>query len=271
MASELFDYPDADLILCSSSPDPAQFRVHKCVLAASSTFFEHMFSLPQGPAECASPPVVDVAESAHTLESLLRLIYPVPRPNIDSLDELVVILEAATKYEVTAAIEHLRKLLVQPEYISSDPLRVYAIACRFELEEESKIASRHTLQIKVTECPLSEDLKYISAYQYHRLLDLHRRRAKAAKELLVYENGVKCMMCNGTHYGSFYAPKWWKDWEIRAQKELQERPTTDVIFSWSFLAESAQAGCERCGGSIMDAHWFLEKLKNSIDALPSTI
>lgn len=271
MTSEFFDYPDADLILCSSSPDAVQFRVHKCVLAASSVFFEHMFSLPQGPAEGASLPVVDVAESAHTLENLLRLIYPVPRPNIDSLDELVVVLEAATKYELAAAIEHLRILLVQPQHVLSDPLRVYAIACRFELEEESKIASRHTLQIKVTECPLSEDLKYISAYQYHRLLDLHRRRAVAAVELLVYENEVKCMMCNGTHYGDFYPPKWWKNWEARAKTELHERPATDVIFSWAFLAESANAGCERCGGSIMDAHWFLEKLKNKIDALPSTI
>ncbi|KAF7795260.1 hypothetical protein EIP86_006412 [Pleurotus ostreatoroseus] len=266
MESELFSYPDADLVLCSSSPDRIQFHVHKCVLAASSTFFDDMFSLPQGPTECASPPVVDVAESTHTLENLLRLIYPVPRPKLDSLDELVAMLEVATKYEVASAIEHLRRLLVQPEFLSSNPLRVYAIACRFELEEESKIASQHTLCIKVTECPLSEDLKYISAYQYHRLLDLQRRRAKMAQDLIVYRDEVKCMMCNGTHYGAFYPPKWWKDWEARAKAELHERPTTDVIFSWSFLAESAKAGCERCGGSIVDAHVFLEKLRKGSPA-----
>lgn len=271
MSSQYFSYRDADLVLRSSSPYSEEFGVHKCILSASSPFFQDMFSLPQATSERDTLPIVDVSETAHTIETLLRLLYPIPNPAIEDLDELVLVLEAAHKYDVHVAIEHLRTLLITTHFVEANPLRVYAIACRFELEDEAKTASRYTLSTKVADCPLSDDLKKISAYQYHRLLDLHRTRASAAQELIVYGDEVKCMMCNGTHYGAFCAPKWWKDWERRAKAELWVRPTTEVIFSLGFLAESAKAGCERCAGSILDAHLFLARLKQDIDALPSTI
>jgi len=273
MPSTYFSSPDADLVLRSGASSPVDFRVHRCILAASSPFFSDMFTLPQPNSTNASSsaPVVEVSEDGETLEKLLCLIYPVPKPVIHDLDELTVVLEAANKYDVTVAIDILRALLVTPAFIEKEPLRVYSIACRFDLEEEVKIASRHTLSMNVLDCPLSEDLKHITAYQYHQLLDLHKTRAKAAQELLLLHEDVKCMMCNGTHYGQFIPPKWWKDFEQRARKELSLKPTTDTIFSMPFLAESARAGCERCAVSIFEAQWFLKELKQSIDDLPSTV
>ncbi|PSR76951.1 hypothetical protein PHLCEN_2v8123 [Hermanssonia centrifuga] len=275
MTSQYFDYRDADLVLrCSSSPTPLDFRVHKCILSAASPFFRDMFTLPQAPRnsdEGDELPIVEVSEGSSTMEMLLRYVYPVLNPTIDTLDDLTVVLEAAYKYDMVVAIETLRTLLLLPRFLEETPTRIYAIASRFELEEEAKVASRYTLKINVLDCPLSEDLKFISAYQYHRLLDLHRQRAKAAQELLHIPDTVKCMMCNGTHYGVFLPPKWWKDFEERAKEELRVRPTTEVIFSMSFLAQSAQTGCERCAMSVLEAHWFLTKLKKSMDELPSTI
>ncbi|KAJ3478474.1 hypothetical protein NLI96_g9733 [Meripilus lineatus] len=232
-----------------------------------------MFTLPQSASDSCSeePPIIDVSESNDTLEKLLQFIYPVIPPPVHTLDELVDLLEAAYKYDLTVAIETLRKLLVEPRFVQMAPTRVYAIASRFELEEEAKIASRYTLSVNVLDCPLSEDLKFISAFQYRRLLDLHRSRAKAAQELLQIPEHVKCMLCNGTHYGVFLQPRWWKDFEERAKEELSVRPTTDVIFSMGFLAKAGKAGCERCSGSILESYWFLEELKKKIDELPSTI
>ena len=267
-----FNSPDADLVLRSNTPLCLDFQVHKCVLSSASPFFRQMFTLPQSPSQ-SEPliPVVDVSEPNDTLEKLLQFIYPVINPPVNTLDELVDLLEAATKYDMIVAVETLRKLLVEPRFAESWPTRVYAIASRFDLEEEAKIASRYTLSINVLDCPLSEDLKHITAFQYHRLLDLHRRRAKAAQELLRISDHIKCMLCNGTHYGVLLAPKWWKDFEERAKEELSLRPTTEVIFSMAFLARSGQAGCERCSGSILDSYHFLEELKKRIDDLPSTI
>ncbi|KAI0692559.1 hypothetical protein BC835DRAFT_1277544 [Cytidiella melzeri] len=272
MTSPLFSSPHADLVLRSRAPQSTDFRVHRCILAASSPFFQDMFSLPQPEhGDDSSVPVVDVSESADILDKLLRFIYPLSNPVLSTLDAVTDVLEAATKYDVTVAVDALRDLLLSPAFVEKEPLRVYAIACRFDLEQEAKVASTHSLAVTVLDSPLSEDLKYITAFQYRQLLDLHRSRAAAAQELLILHEDVKCMMCNGTHYGQFIPPRWWKDFEQRARKELSTKPTTGTIFTMAFLAESAKAGCERCATSIFEAGWFLDQLKQSIDDLPSTI
>ncbi|KAI0337910.1 hypothetical protein BDW22DRAFT_836363 [Trametopsis cervina] len=271
VASTHFSAPDADLVLRSGAPNSTDFRVHRCILAASSPFFSDMFSLPQPTNTAHDVPLVEVSENADVLDKLLSCIYPVPNPDLATLDELAQVLEAACKYDVTASINHLRALLVSPRFIEKQPLRVYAIACRFDLEEEAAIAAQHTLNVNLLECPLTDDLKHLSAYSFQELLNMHKRRAAAAQELLVLHEDVKCTMCNGTHYGQFIPPRWWKDFEARARKELEVRPTTAKIFSMGFLAESARAGCERCAGSILQAGWFFDQLKQSIDSLPATV
>lgn len=180
-------------------------------------------------------------------------------------------LGAATKYDMPAAIARLREVLVSPSFLKACPIRVYAIASRFDLEEEAKIASQYTLNVNILTSPLSEDLKYISAYSYHRILDLHRRRAEAAQLALEIPDDVKCMQCNGS-YNSFAPPRWWAAFREKAKEELRIRPTTKTIFSLEFLMQTARAsGCQRCAGSILDSYAFLETLKEKIDALPSTI
>jgi hypothetical protein len=185
---------------------------------------------------------------------------------------LAPILGAAVKYDCDAVVSVLRNILLSPDFVRIYPTRVFAIACRYDLEDEAKIASRFTLGINVLDCPISDDLKYISAFSYHRLLDLHRRRAKAAQDLLKLSEGVKCMQCNGSSYGLFMPPKWWTEFEKRAKQELSVRPTTDIIFDLAFLGETASAaGCLRCPGSMFDSYKFLQLLKKQIDDLPATI
>jgi hypothetical protein len=266
-----FDAPDADLILVSNSPDATEFRVHSCILSAASPFFKDMFSLPQ-PSSPLPVSVIPVSELRSTLDSLLRFVYPIPDPPLPTLDALNPVLGAAIKYDFTAVINTLRNLLISPAFLHSSPSRVYAIACRYDLPDEARIASRHTLAINVLDSPLSDDLKYITAHAYHRLISLHRRRAQSALALLKVPEEVKCMQCNGSSYGVFAPPKWWLEFERRAQEELRVRPTTDVIFEIGFLARVANAvGCPRCPGSILDSYVFLEGLKKQIDELPSTV
>lgn len=76
--SELFDVPDANLIIRSS--DSVDFRVHKPVLAMASSVFKDLFSLPQ-PSDSKSDddfPVVNLPEDSELLHCLLSIIYPVP-------------------------------------------------------------------------------------------------------------------------------------------------------------------------------------------------
>jgi len=276
-SSTLFNFDDADLVLRSCYPDAIDFRVHRCILAAASPLFRQMFTLPQAPPDDDDEPpipVVDVSESGPIVNTLLQFIYPMVDPWIETLDELSEVLAAAVKYDMAVVTETLRKLLVVPRFVVPCPTRVYAIASRYELEDEAKVASQHTLSVNVLDCPLSDDLKYITAYAYHRLLNLHRTRSKAAQEVIESQfppDNVKCMLCNGTHYGVLLAPKWWQHFQTMAKEELSLRPTTDVIFSMPFLAQVAQAGCDRCAGSILNSYGFLEELRKKIDDIPATI
>ncbi|KAF7968017.1 hypothetical protein HWV62_11691 [Athelia sp. TMB] len=269
--SYAFDAEDADIILLST--DNAMFRVHKCILAAASTFFQSMFTLPQKVTSGTHVPAAPISETSETVDALLRFVYPVENPDIHSLDKLNAVLAAACKYDFDSVVSALRKILVSPRFLEAHPTRVFAIASRYELEPEAQIASSHTLNVNVLDCPLSDDLKFITAHSYVRLLNLHRRRADAAQALLKVPDEVKCMQCNGHGLASsFAAPKWWKVWEEMAKKELAIRPTSDVIFSMGFLAKAVDgSGCGRCAGSVLASFGFLGDLKQRIDELPATI
>ncbi|KAG0703931.1 hypothetical protein DFH29DRAFT_413033 [Suillus ampliporus] len=268
-----FYAPDSDMLLLSS--DDVKFPVHRCILAAASPFFEHMFALPQPPDDPANEerrPVVPVSEPSSTVQVLLRFVYPVPHPTISSLDELSTILGVASKYDFLGVISYLRKQLISPAFLRDDPTRVFAIASRYDLEYEAQVASQHTLSITILDCPLSDDLRFITAHSYHRLLVLHRKRSENAQALLKIPEDIKCLQCSGPYYGAFVPPKWWKEFERMAKADLAVRPTTDVIFSMPFLSQAAEAsGCGRCASSILNSHEFLSDLKQQIDELPSTI
>lgn len=120
---------------------------------------------------------------------------------------------------------------------------------------------------------LCDDLKQINAHTYHRLLDLHRRRATSAEALLKLPYNIKCPQCNCGH-AVYNAPKWWYEFLKRAQKELSVRPNTDVVFGASFLFDvitRAAAGCSMCPVSFVESVKCLEDIKKQIDDLPDTI
>lgn len=271
----IFNAPDADVILRSDDAHPIDFKVHRCILVAGSPFFQTVFSLPQPKSATDDPvPVLDVAETSAILDPFLRFLYPVPDPELPTLDALVPIMSTAAKYDMTAVMDRLRRLLVSPAFLETAPVRVFAIASRFDLEEEAKTASKHTLRVRVLDVPLCDDLRHISAYSYHRLLELHRRRGEAARQALCAPpEDLRCMQCNGAQrFNAIAPPRWWAEFATRAGEELRSRPTTDVIFSLKFLMHSAHAsGCARCAGSILESYLFLDALKAKIDALPSTI
>lgn len=128
-----FDSHDADVILSSNEQDSREFHVHRSILAIASPFFRDMFSLPQPPTGNQALPVIAMSESFTTLDTLLRFVYPVPDPQVHSLDELVPILNAAFKYDFVYVITTLRKILLSSESLQRTPMRVFIIACRYDV------------------------------------------------------------------------------------------------------------------------------------------
>jgi BTB/POZ domain len=288
-----FDSPDADVIIRSGGVKPTEYRVHRCILAISSPVFRcvlirenillsliaysTMFSLPQSDSGTKkSTPVVDVSEGRATLDALLRLLYPIPDPKSLTLDEIGPVIDAAMKYEIIVVLNRLRKLLISPEFLEKQPLRVYAIATHWEFEEEMKIASGYTLGVDIINSPTADTLNNIATSHYRRLLIFHLERAAKAQQCLgeVSPKQATCSSCRG------FVDRWHEIYKRKAKDELSLRPTSAVICSFDFLApiaDSIDAGdcgmtsCRRSGRKLDVYRSFLEHLKKRIDELPSTI
>jgi hypothetical protein len=269
-----------DTLLQSS--DRVFFGVHRCILMQASTVFADLLRLPASIPAClpasVSPrrdPII-LSESAQTLDTLFRLIYPFPPPTFDDLSDLVPVLIASIKYKMTSACAVLRRHLISPTFLIREPLRVFAVACRFGLKPEAREASRATLTINLLDGPLYEDLRYVSAYDYHRLLALHHSRGQAARRLLNIRSKdcpVRCSGCSemSSSGRQLSPPRWWQEFQTHAKEEVTRRPLTDIIFSMRFLSECANAGCTACGASVLNSFVFMENLKAKMDSLPDTI
>ncbi|RDX54032.1 hypothetical protein OH76DRAFT_1398315 [Lentinus brumalis] len=177
-----FDRSDADLIL--HTKDDVNFSVHRLVLSLASPIFETMFFLPQPPGT-EPRPSVDVSEDSQTIETFLRIVYPVADPEIKSLQHLREVLAAGTKYDAPAVIAASRKALVQKTFIEADPLRVFAIACIFGMEAEAQAAAEvAVMKNRVTAgAEPCADIAEITAGAYFRLLQLKRARTRNATSL----------------------------------------------------------------------------------------
>ena len=176
-SDEMFNWPDGDVILSAThGNDSRDFRVHKSFLSFSSPIFKDMFTIPQPPSTDLNPvDVVAVADPPQALELILRFMYPSrASPVVNDLTVLSEALVLADKYDIDVARSRLGSSLMG--FVTTEPLRVYAIAYRFGLKDVMKIASSHTTSIHLPSLgDLPEEFKLIPATEYHRLILLHSR------------------------------------------------------------------------------------------------
>jgi len=178
-SDKMFNWSDGDVILRTRGAYSRDFRVHKLILSLASPVFKDMFAIPQ-PSSAASGDIdiVDVADSPRALEVILHFIYPSSPPVVRDLALLSRVLVLADKYDIKTAQSRLRPSLM--EFTKTEPLRVYAIACRLGFEEEMEAASSHiklfdTLQL----AELPDEFKFIPATEYHRFLHaMYRERPR---------------------------------------------------------------------------------------------
>jgi hypothetical protein len=181
LPSYLFTKPSADVILRPS--DGVEFRVHKAVLSAASDFFQDMFSLPQY-SSTDSPrdlPVFPVEEDAHALNSLLRLVYPVPDPPLESLKLVTSVVAAAEKYQMEEDLSITKKAWL--DCAEQHPVRAFALAYRHRWEDEVRAAARLTLRSALLGTEV-EELDQIPTLAYHRLLRYHTDCVEGVQKLL---------------------------------------------------------------------------------------
>lgn len=293
-----FNHESADVILRAT--DDVDFRVHKGILAIASPFFSDMFALGQGASDRPLTTKVQpeeqegnlqvvpmLEENSEVLDKLLRLCYPVPAPDIKALDELTPVLAAALKYQLEHAAERLKSDLVSPRFMRDEPLRVFAIARRYNLDKETTAAIPHVLRQGLPG-PYVDELKYIPASAIHRLWEVRRRATSLAASLasdfqwLTNNKAINrtwvfflCTVCVVSDVtiaidGREIRPRaWWKEYMRRAEQALRETPAGSVVTSSTVLWPSfkAMGTCATCGSGrgVDDLREFSEIFAARID------
>ena len=202
IAKAPFDNEDEDSDLILQTSDNVHFYVHKLFLKKSSSVFADIFTVAREGASTASPdtlPGVSIEEDSPTVDSLLRICYPVDEPKEASLDEVENVLRAALKYDIRKATTYMKKVLLS--FIPTQPLAVYARACALDLEEEAceaaeefrkqwsskeasqvqpsatfnnKLPANHGFAMSVVAQIYHDDLNRTTAGQLHRLIQFMR-------------------------------------------------------------------------------------------------
>jgi hypothetical protein len=179
--------PDADAILISS--DGFIFRVYRRILSEASSVFADTLVMPQPPpnrkkSHVPITPTMTVEETSEILDLLLRFVYPGPNPKLTSLDSLKSLLRAADKYLLSGPFDSLRSILVSEHFLAREPLRVYLIACHFQLAQEAKLASRRALENDLTKVVTYSEMSEVPAIHYANLLKLYHDRVRNALRIL---------------------------------------------------------------------------------------
>ncbi|KDQ56627.1 hypothetical protein JAAARDRAFT_101434, partial [Jaapia argillacea MUCL 33604] len=303
-ASSPFDDSDADIILRSS--DNVDFRVHKLILKLHSAFFKTMFGLPQPPpvsqvltldrsTSRAIPsdhkdglPLLRVTETSSCLHKLLRFCYShLDEPELQTLEDIRIVLDAALKYEMDTISKRMRHRLVDIRYLKSNPIGVFAIGCHYRLRHEAITAARYTLRYPMLQSPTKE-LGFITGLEFFHLLTYHKKCGELASGIAFSPN-LDWLPANQASYVWFncrsstcYSTKpirwrgqnehptsWWTAYMDKVGQELRERPFGDVVTDPEilepFLARAIK--CPTCQSDVIaDLSRFSKVLVGKIES-----
>ena len=208
MSTYQFTADDANIVLRASRCDmPCEFHIHKTILSIASPVFKDMFSIPQPTSSTTTPgattSVIDVDDTPEDLENFLRMIYPFGFPTMSTLDEISRALVIFDKYQVQgASLRPLRSRLVSPEFLKSDPIRVYSLACGWKFKEEADLAAPYTSTLDVLASTRTEDIQRMTGMEYHHILTLGNERHSRGQNHICTTPPA----CAGCHnYKKFYA------------------------------------------------------------------
>ena len=282
-AAAPFDHAKADIILRSS--DNIDFRVFKLFLSPASPFFETLFDVPQPAQGSDGLAVVPVMEDSKTLDALLRFCYPctlADDPNLDVLEDVLNVLQAANKYSLDMIKKKICRSLSNPKILEAKPLQCFAIAHQGQLQEEMLLAAKYTLTQPLIPSWF-EEINLITAADLLALLTYHQECGNAVYALQAnlswikthYRTSQGCAWLSGKYAsasGSYddclctrspkpkyklfesHSLQWWEDFVEETFVALREKPCGATVTS--LAAKTVQIvkdyNCTSCSARITE-------------------
>ena len=249
-SDKAYDFDDADIIL--RAPRSKGFRVHKAVLSVASPILRTLVADVPKPStddeEKGALPEIEVEDAPEDMDLLLRLIYPITMPpkfeDFDTLSRTFTILQ---KYKVEGVQELLKPILISHPFLTSDPVRVYAMACRLGFREEAEVAAPFASTKDFTTIIRAEDLREMSGVDYHRLVVLSKERLKKSKSD-IFSIPLQCASCPTAFYDLFRKKLGEKLNTDEGGKFYDTMECLDICFTVS--KECGGYNCSGVGGNV---------------------
>ncbi|KAF8583895.1 hypothetical protein K439DRAFT_1411644 [Ramaria rubella] len=164
----------SDIVLRSSNG--FDFYTHSFLLKTASGLFRTTLSLPQAAGTMSNESIIGpVPEDAETIDAILRIISGLPFPALDTFELVEKVLITADKWDMPGTLSVIRRISIPPA-LSSDPLRLYIMACRFGWIEAAKLASTLTLDLDLRREEFRENLCTMESKHLLELQDLRIKR-----------------------------------------------------------------------------------------------
>lgn len=277
-AAEPFDdATNTDVIIRTS--DAVDFYVDKFILSKASAFFRVIFTLPQGPNAPdqgtveTGKPVVEVTEPSAVWEQLMRVCYAAtafaPPEGIDYIWPLI---EAARKYQMDGVRSVVSQALLSADALENHTMRVYTLACAYELEDVARMAAKYTLRLPLHSITYVPEMRCATAGAYQRLLDYHRECGRVARTFIMDKSCLMegwardlhdcvffcCGRCAGdpTCYvspGRSFVRAYLIAYMKRSADALEIRPYPPCVAEFSILAPVVRetSSCTTCSPSVI--------------------
>jgi hypothetical protein len=224
---------------------------------------------------------IEVDEKDKVITKVLSMVCGLYITNWESIDEVEDVLSLAEKWDAPGPLSMIRGAITAPMFLA-DPLRLYAITTRFGWEEETRLASTHTLTLDLYDETHRPVLERISSSALMTLLRFHRLRRNEFKRLIdsisgLFEEGnsveyfcSKCRKMVNNHT--------WRELKVRMFMELDKRPLGDTLCSlemeeWPEAVLCWESKCKNpdCGELNYDKLSTLRDIKKCIDRLPLNV
>lgn len=268
---------DANIVLRSS--DGIHYRIPSYTLRTTSGFFRDMFTLPMPVSGTNQGEVIVMDETSKVLGKLLRMIGGLGFAKWESTEELEAVFAAAEKYDMPGPIATMAVNLTTSVFIQK-PLKLYAVAARYGLEDVAKYASKLTLSLSIYDEEHIRVLERVPTTYVLRLFRLHRKRRDEFQKLVNLNKtlGVTtCLNCHVDLSGGALKGITYLAQVMVSKIDLHPIGSELLDGTWKTWPEAMERACTRAGFncSYPVAHYYQETITTTITnfmkSLPDTI
>ncbi|KAG6814625.1 hypothetical protein H0H87_008438 [Tephrocybe sp. NHM501043] len=146
-----FNSKVANVVLRSS--EGTLYSIPSFVLRNTTSYFRSILHIPPafGQQTSSQEQLTDsivVDEKDVILGRILRLISGLETPTWGTFEEVEEVMSLAEKWNAPGPISVMRSTVTAPKFLV-EPLCLYGMAAQFRWEEETKLASTHTLKLSI--------------------------------------------------------------------------------------------------------------------------